>query len=58
MEKYLDEQIAQAKKEIDRLVEKRSEELGNSINYIENEIQIERLKAQIEAYQAVLGELK
>lgn len=58
MEKYLDEQIAQAKKEIDRLVEKRSEELGNAINYIENEIQIERLKAQIEAYQAVLGELK
>lgn len=58
MEKYLDEQIAQAKKEIDRLVEKRSEELGNAINYIENEIQIERLKAQVEAYQAVLGELK
>lgn len=58
MEKFLDEQIAQAKKEIDRLTGKRNEELGNSINYIENEVQIERLNAQIEAYQAVLDELK
>jgi hypothetical protein len=46
--------INEAKKEIDRLEANRLESLGNSINYIENEIQIQRAYAKIEAYEAVL----
>lgn len=57
MEQFLNKQIAEAKKEIDRLTTRREEELGNSINFIENEVQIERLLAQVEAYEAVLGQL-
>lgn len=45
----------EASKEVERLEDKRQENLGNSINYIENEIQIQRLYAQIEAYEKVLG---
>lgn len=43
-----------AKKEVDRLTTKRSEELGNSINYIENELQIQELLGKIAAYEEVL----
>lgn len=44
----------EAKKEVERLEDKRQENLGNSINYIENELQIQRLYAQIEAYEEIL----
>ncbi|WP_348922516.1 hypothetical protein [Enterococcus rotai] len=44
----------EAKKEVERLEDKRQENLGNSINYIENELQIQRLYAQVEAYEKVL----
>lgn len=47
--------INEAKKEIDRIEDNRSKELGNSINYIENELKLQRLLAQIEAYEKVLG---
>lgn len=57
MEQFLNKQIAEAKKEIDRLTTRRQEELGNSINFIENEVQIERLLAQVEAYEVVLEQL-
>lgn len=43
-----------AKKEVERLESKRQNDLGNSINYIENEVQIQRLYAQIEAYEQVV----
>ncbi|AIM24971.1 hypothetical protein QQG09_01750 [Melissococcus plutonius] len=46
-----------AKKEVERLEDKRQEDLGNSINYVENEIQIQRLYAQIDAYTQVLDVL-
>ncbi|GML20743.1 hypothetical protein JSCD17_36160 [Clostridioides difficile] len=36
---------------------RREEELGNSINFIENEVQIERLLAKVEAYESVLEQL-
>lgn len=58
MEQFLDKKIAEAKKEVERLEDRRNESLGNSINYIENEIQIQRTNAQIEAYEAVLAEVK
>lgn len=58
MERFLDKKIADAKKEIERLEDRRNESLGNSINYIENEIQIQRANAQVEAFEAVLEELK
>lgn len=45
----------EASKEVERFEDKRQDNLGNSINYIENEIQIQRLYAQIEAYEKVLG---
>ncbi|EOH98802.1 hypothetical protein UAY_02070 [Enterococcus moraviensis ATCC BAA-383] len=48
----------EAKKEVERLEDKRQENLGNSINYIENELQIQRLYAQIEAYEKVLDVVK
>lgn len=48
----------EAKKEVERLEDKRQESLGNSINYIENELKIQRLYAQIEAYEKVLDVLK
>ncbi|MEG2708422.1 MAG: hypothetical protein RR968_04745 [Vagococcus sp.] len=46
--------VNEAKKEVDRLEDNREKPLGNSINFIENEIQIQRLLAEIEAYQKVL----
>ncbi|MBO0474444.1 hypothetical protein IGL98_001337 [Enterococcus sp. DIV0840] len=48
----------EAKKEVERLEDKRQESLGNSINYIENELQIQRLYAKIEAYEKVLDIVK
>lgn len=48
----------EAKKAVERLEDKRQEKLGNSINYIENELQIQRLYAQVEAYEKVLDVLK
>ncbi|MFV0560748.1 MAG: hypothetical protein ACK5NA_08530 [Enterococcus sp.] len=58
MEKFIDEKISTAKKEIDRLENRRTEDLGNSINYVENELQIQRLMAQVEVLEEVLAELK
>lgn len=43
-----------AKKEVERLESRRSEALGNSINYVENELKIERVKGQIEAYEIAI----
>lgn len=54
MEKQINEKLIAAKKEVDRLTTRRSQDLGNSINYIENEIQIERLRGKIEAYEELL----
>ena len=48
----------EAKKEVERLEDKRQENLGNSINYIENELQIQRLYAQVEVYEKVLDVVK
>ena len=58
MEKFLNEKLIEAKKEVERLEDRRSESLGNSINYIENEIQIQRLYAQVEAYEIALDEAR
>lgn len=58
MEQFLNSKLIEAKKEVERLEDRRSESLGNSINYIENEIQIQRLYAQIEAYAIALDEAK
>lgn len=58
MEQFLNSKLIEAKKEVERLEDRRSESLGNSINYIENEIQIQRLYAQIEAYEIALDEAR
>ncbi len=50
--------INNSKKEIERLEDKRQQNLGNSINFIENEIKIERLSAEIQAYENVLSLFK
>lgn len=50
----LDKLIADNKKEIDRLIDHRTECLGNSINYIENELQIEHLKGKVEGLEEAL----
>lgn len=50
--------INTAKKEVERLENARQEDLGNSINYIENEIQIQRLLSEIETYSTVIDLIK
>lgn len=57
LKQELDTLIANAKKEIDRLADRRNEELGNGINYVENEMQIEHLKGEIEGLQEALDRL-
>ncbi|MGO3837753.1 MAG: hypothetical protein ACTJHZ_05265 [Vagococcus sp.] len=47
--------INEAKKEVDRLEDNRHKELSDSINYIENELKIQQVKARIEAFEEVLG---
>ncbi|RXV46612.1 hypothetical protein CYQ27_06325 [Enterococcus faecalis] len=47
--------LNEAKKEVDRLETNRQEDLGNSINYIENELQLQGVLSQVEAYEKVLG---
>lgn len=54
-ENDITQMLDDAKKELDRVAENRTEKLGNSINYIENELQIVNLKGQITAYQKVLN---
>lgn len=48
----------EAKKEVERLEDRRQEHLGNSINYIENEVQIQRLYAKIEALDEALDAIR
>ncbi|MBL1225576.1 hypothetical protein [Enterococcus sp. BWR-S5] len=48
----------EAKKEVERLEDRRQEQLGNSINYIENEIQIQRLYAKVEALEEALDTIR
>lgn len=59
LKQNIDKLVAETKKEIDRLTDRRSEELGNGINYVENEMQIERLNGKIEGlqelYEKVIG---
>lgn len=50
--------INDSKKNIERLEDKRQTNLGNSINFIENEIMIQRLDAEIRAYETVLNLFK
>lgn len=57
MKKVLDQLISDNKKEIDRLIDRRNEDLGNSINYVENELQIEHLKGVIEGLEEALNQL-
>ncbi len=47
--------LNEAKKEVDRLETNRQEDLGNSINYIENELQLQRVLSQVEDYQKLFG---
>lgn len=47
--------LNESKKELDRLTTKRTEDLGNSINYIENELEIQRTQGKITAYEYVLN---
>ncbi|MGX7420710.1 hypothetical protein ACWOFR_18210 [Carnobacterium gallinarum] len=42
------------KKEIDRLADRRSEQLANPINYVENELKIANLQGQITGYEEAL----
>ena len=43
------------KKEIERLEGRRTEELGNSINFVENEFQIQYLAGRIAGLEAALA---
>ncbi len=47
--------LNESKKELDRLTTKRAEDLTNSISYIENELEIQRTKGKITAYEYVLN---
>ena len=47
--------LNESKKELDRLTTKRTEDLTNSISYIENELEIQRTKGKITAYEYVLN---
>ncbi|MGX7029978.1 hypothetical protein [Vagococcus zengguangii] len=48
--------INEDKKEIERLESRRTDDLGNSINYIENELQIQYLAGRIAGLEATLGD--
>lgn len=50
----INKKIVELKKEQERLESQRLSELGNSINYIENELNIQRCVAKIEVLQEVL----
>lgn len=54
-EKEINMLIVEAKKEVDRLEEQRHKDLGNSMNFIHNEIELQRTLAQIEAYEETLN---
>nr|WP_034553306.1 hypothetical protein [Carnobacterium funditum] len=47
--------LNESKKELDRLTAKRTMDLSNSISYIENELEIQRIKGKITAYEYVLN---
>lgn len=47
--------LNESKKELDRLTTKRTEDLTNSISYIENELEIQHVKGKITAYEYVLN---
>ena len=47
--------LNESKKELDRLTTKRTEDLTNSISYIENELEIQYTKGKITAYEYVLN---
>lgn len=53
----LERLVDDAKKEVDRLRDRRSEDLGNSINYIENELQIEHLLGKIDGLNDAIYQL-
>ncbi|KAJ60556.1 hypothetical protein [Enterococcus faecalis] len=55
MTEKINKKIVDSKKQIDRLIDKRSENLGDSINYIINENKILELNAKIEAYEEVIA---
>lgn len=55
MTEKINKKIVDSKKQIDRLIDKRSENLGDSINYIINENKILELNAKIEAYEDVIA---
>ncbi len=54
-EQEINQLIDDAKKELDRVMDRRSEDLGNSVHFIENELQVVNLKGQITAYQQILN---
>lgn len=53
----LDKVVADHKKEVERLETRRAEDLGNSVNYLENEFQIEGEKGYIEGVNEAICEL-
>lgn len=44
------------KKEIERLEGRRTEELGNSINFVENELQIQYLTGRVSGLEAAIAD--
>lgn len=54
----LDKLVADHKKEIDRLSDRRSEDLGNSVNYMENELQIQREEGFVEGLNEAICDLE
>lgn len=57
LKQQIDQWVADAKKEYDRLADRRTEDLGNGINYVENEMQMEHLLGKIEALEEVHNHL-
>lgn len=53
----LDKLVADHKKEIDRLTDRRAEDLGNSVNYLENELQIQREEGFVEGLNEAICDL-
>lgn len=53
----LDKIVSDHKKEVERLENRRSEELGNSVNYLDNECQIETEKGYVEGVSEAVCEL-
>ena len=53
LKQHIDKLVADTEKEIDRLSDRRAEDLGNCVNYVINELDIEHLNGKLEGLREI-----